>query len=382
MTQIYHTPLPDADARRADKAVASAIEQAGLLEQGGVATENVATENVDLVVEGQFRFGRLVSSKLSDEIDSLSESTYTALPLFDPSASSLGRSRGYYEVEDADVRPAKPGVQHVFEFTLTLTQAGTSENSVRAVATNVEDVTTSLATGAPAEIAIPAAATRTRWYSQAAGPEPATDTRTESSEYGDVAFYDPATSTIDNPTLVYRLPFESDGPTDVRVYDDRDRSKFAETASGNDVNVWTHAYHTGYQFDGDPVIDTGRLRLTLDTDTDSVVVETWDDGTQSWDDAGVTMGDYALADYSCTQIGPTNVRVRVTLTDTTTGTDSDVLVSARRGRNDLLLRPAPNTGGTLPTAATSVFGPVASDQTTDPNPSQGIRARSEIDGGA
>jgi len=382
MSQLGLILLPNADAQRSDKAVASAIEQAGLLQQGGVSTENIATENVDLVVEGQFRFGRLVSSKLAAEVESVSESAYTALPLYSPPEQEDERVRGYYEAENADVQPAKPGVQHAFEYVLTLTQAGTYEDHVRAVETNIEAVTTSLATGTNAEIAIPAAATRPRWFSQADGPEPANALRTEASEYGDVDFYDPSLTTIDNPTLIYRLPFESDGPTDVRVYDDRNRAKFAETAAGDDVNVWTHAYHTGYQFDGDPVVDTGRLRLTLDTDTDTVVAETWSDTFDTWDDAGVTMGDYALTDFSFTRIGPANVRVRVTLTDTTDGSDSDVLVSLRRGRNDVLLRPAPNTGGTLPTAAADVFGPVASDQDTDPNPSQGIRARSDIDGGA
>jgi len=381
MTRLGLTPLPTTTTDRARGQVGSAIAQSGLLEEGGTAVENVATENVDFRKQGRIQEGLTLSRKFADELNSLSESTFTALRLYDP-ADPGWRRRGYYEVESIDVTAAQEGRDDLYEYDARLTQAGTFEDHVRAVETNIESVDTSLATGFDAEIAIPAAATRPRWFSQADGPEPANALRTEASEYGDVAFYDPSLTSIDNPTLIYRLPFESDGPTDVRVYDDRDRAKFATTVNGDDVNVWTHAYHTGYQFDGDPVVDTGRLRLTLDTDTDSVVAETWDDGTSAWTDAGVTMGDYALSDYSFTRIGPANVRVRVTLTDTTTGDDSDVLVSLRRGRNDLLLRPAPNTGGTLPTAATSVFGPVASDQDTDPNPSQGIRARSDIDGGA
>jgi len=375
MTRLGLTPLPTDTTDTARGQIGSAIEQAGLLEEGGVAVENVATENVDYRKRGRIQYGPTLSRKIADELDSLSESTFTALRLYDPD-DELGRRRGYYEVESIDVTAAQEGRDDAYEYDARLTKRGTYEDSVRTVATNIEDVDTPLATGSNAEIAVPAAATRPRWYSQPAGPEPATVARTESSQYGDVAFFDPSATTIDNPTLIYRLPFESDGPTDVRVYDDRDRAKFATTASGDEVNVWTHAYHTGYQFDGDPVVDTGRLRLRFDRAAGEINVREWNDTASAWDPVNVTQGDYELEDWSLTEIGPERATVRVTLRDTTDDTTTDVLLHADRGRARVLVRPPEGKAITQPIA--DVFQNIGTDDTTDANPEQGLKARSDL----
>lgn len=364
MTQLYLTPLPDVDARRADKAVASAIEQAGLLEQGGTATENIATENVDLVTEGQIRLGRLVSSKVGSEIDSLSESAYTTLPLYDPSASSLGRARGYYEVENADVQAAKPGVEHVFEYTLTLTIAGTREDARRAVRTNPQAVAGAFPSDATGPVIwIPAAATDVRWYSDANGTEPATQTNSAEAEYGTVAQYDPTDATAAAPALTYDLPFDADGPTDTRVSDTRDRSKFATTAGGDSVNVWPHAYHTGYQFDGTPVIDTGRIRLYLGANPagstrDDIAAETYDAGTDAWVAAGLdATNPWTLTDWSLTRIRPARATVRTRWSD---GTDEYTLDGiAERGTDGVVWTVPDNEPTPTPTGLTNLLGPTS-----------------------
>jgi len=361
MTQLYLSPLPDVDARRSDKAVASAIEQAGLLEQGGTATENIATENVDLVVEGQIRFGSLLASKVGDELDSLSESAYTTLPLYDPSGTADGRARGYYEVENGDVRPAKPGVEHVFEYTLTLTVAGTREDSRRAVRTNPQAVAGAFPSGGTgARVSIPAAASDVRWYSDAGGTEPATPTATVEAEFGTVDQYDPDDATADAPTLTFDLAFSDDGPMDTRVSDTRDRSKFATTASGTEVNTWPHAYHTGYQFDGAPVIDTGLFRLYLGANPEGsnrtdIAAETYDDGTDSWNAVGLDdTNPWELVDWSLTRIRPARAIVRARFSD---GTDEFTLDGhAERGTDGVVWVIPENESGPAPIDLTNLLG--------------------------
>jgi len=93
-----------------------------------------------------------------------------------------------------------------------------------------------------------------------------------------VALYDPTSASTTDPTLTYDVDFADDGPTDVRVYDSRDRVKFAATASGADVNTWVHAYHTGYQFDGAAVVDTGLFRLVFGGDTRVAIDSGIEDG--------------------------------------------------------------------------------------------------------
>jgi len=378
MIRLYLTPLPEQTTDTASDQIGSQIQQAGLLNTGGTSVENIATENVDFQKQGRIQLGPTLSRKVGEELDSLSESAYTALPLFDAADASLGRARGYYEITRIDVEPAQEARDDVYRYDVSLATAGTREDSVRSIATNIETVSTPLATGGNAQLAVPAEAIRPRWYSQASGPEPATATRTEAAQYGDVEFYDPSATTIDNPTLLYDVPFEFDGPTDVRVYDENNRAKLQSTASGGEVSVWTHAYHTAYQFDGDPVVDTGRLRLRFDRKRGTGVINAseWDNSAAEWSPLGVNMGGYELTDYSFTDIRPTSVTARLTLLDTVVSIEETAIVTALRGANRAIVRPP--VGESLSSGLRQLVNAFASDVTTDPNPSQDLLARSEL----
>ena len=376
--RLYLTPLPETTSETASGQIGSDIQQAGLLDTGGTAVENIATENVDFRKQGRIQFGPALSRKVAEELDSLSESSYTTLPLYS-SDGSLARKRGYYEVARADVEPAQEARDDVYQYDVNLTLAGTREDSRRAVRTNPQDVPTSLASGDPAPIFIPDAATGVRWYDDAEGTATATPGDTfVSAEFGDVTAYHPEDAPFDKPTLVYDLDFADDGPLDVRLYDDRGRDKFAPTASGGEVNTWIHAYHTGYQFDGRPVVDSNRLRVYYDTDAGAVTAEERALTTEGykWVDVGLTMDEYELADVSFERIAPTGVRARVTLKNTDTGETADTIVTQRRGRDEVLLQPVP--GETLDTGADVVFDEIASTQTTDPQPGQGLIDRSKL----
>ena len=262
--RLYLTPLPETTSETASGQIGSDIQQAGLLDTGGTAVENIATENVDFRKQGRIQFGPTLSRKAAEELDSLSESSYTTLPLYS-SDGSLARKRGYYEVTRADVEPAQESREDVYQYDVELANAGTREDSRRAVRTNPQAIDSVYPdAGAAALVGIPDSATDVRWYDDANGSEPATAVETVQAEFGTVARYDPADAAGDTPALTYDLAFSDDGPTDVRVYDSRDRVKFAATASGGEVNVWTHAFHEGYQFDGAAVFDTGVFRLALD----------------------------------------------------------------------------------------------------------------------
>ena len=373
MIRLYLTPLPEQTTDTASDQIGSDIQQAGLLDTGGTAVENIATENVDFRKEGRVQLGPTLSRKVAEELDSLSESSYTTLPLFDASGSSLGRKRGYYEVARADVEPAQEARDDVYEYDVQLTNAGTREDSRRAVRTNPESIISGLATGSPAPIGVPAEAINPRWYDEDTGTEDATPTNTVTAEFGDVDLFDYTNATADAPELVYDLPFERDGPTDVRVSDDHDRSKFAETASGGDVNVWPHVFNTGYQFKGGAVIDNGRIRFRLD---DDITAEEYDTANDVWNSVSLTSGDLSLDAWSLQRIGPANVRVRLVATDTSDGSTRTASVRVQRGLGGILLREAQDD--TLSSKYESWLSPIASDATKDPQPKQTIRNRSDL----
>lgn len=370
--RLYATPLSERTNDEAAGQVGSQVRQAGLLDTGGTNVENVATENVDFRKRGRIQVGPTMSEKYASELDSLSESAYTSLPLYD-STGTLGEKRGYYEVARIDVSPAQESRQEAYTYDVQLTLAGTREDSRRAVATNPEAIATNLATGDPAPVGVPAEAINPRWYSEDTGTEDATPTSTVTAEYGDVELYDYTDATADAPELVYDLPFERDGPTDVRVYDDRDRDKFVDTVSGGQANVWPHAFHTGWQFDGGAVVDNGRVRLRLDAD---LTAEEYNTGTDAWDTVTLTSGDLTLTEWSLERVGPATVRVRLLATDSADGATRAASVRVQRGLDGVLLRQP--RGDVLSPKYESWLSPIASDATTDPQPEQTLRDRGDL----
>ena len=370
--RLYATPLSERTNDDAAGQVGSQVRQAGLLDTGGTNVENVATENVDFRKRGRIQVGPTMSEKYASELNSLSESAYTSLPLYD-STGGLGERRGYYEVARIDVSPAQESRQEAYTYDAQLTLAGTREDSRRAVSTNPEAIATNLATGSPAPIGIPAEAINPRWYDEDTGTEDATPTSTVTAEYGDVELYDYTDATADAPELVYDLPFERDGPTDVRVYDDRDTDKFTSTVSGGQANVWPHAFHTGWQFDGGAVVDNGRVRLRLGND---VTAEEYNTGTDAWDSVALTSGDLSLDEWSLERIGPANVWVRLVATDTSDESTRTASVRVQRGLAGVLLRQPRDD--VLSPKYESWLGPIASDASDDPQPEQTLRDRSDL----
>lgn len=373
MTRLYLTPLPKRTTDTASGQTGSQVQQAGLLDTGGTSVENIATENVDFRKQGRIQLGPTLSRKVADELDSLSESAYTSLPLFDPSGSSLGRKAGYYEVARADVTPAQEARDDVYQYDVQLTKAGTREDSRRAVRTNPEAIVTGLATGSPAPVGIPTEAINPRWYDEGSGTEDATPTNTVTTQYGDVDLFDYTNATASAPELIYDLPFDRDGPVDVRVYDDLNQSKLATTASGGEVSTWIHAYHTGYQFEGGAVIDNGRIRFRLGAD---ITAEEYDTTNDVWNSVSLTSGDLSLDDFSLQRIGPAKVRVRLIATDTTDGSTKTASVRVQRGLRGILLRQPVNQ--TLSSKFESWLSPIASDATDDPQPEQTIKSREKL----
>jgi hypothetical protein len=370
--RLYATPLSERTSDEAAGQVGSQVRQAGLLDTGGTNVENVATENVDFRKRGRIQVGPTMSAKYASELNSLSESAYTSLPLYD-STGALGEKRGYYEVARIDVSPAQESRQEAYTYDVSLTLAGTREDSRRAVSTNPEAIATNLATGSPAPIGVPAEAITPRWYDEDTGTEDATPTDTVTAEYGDVELYDYTEATADAPDLVYDLPFEREGPVDVRVYDDRDTDKFTSTVSGGQANVWPHAFHTGWQFDGDAVVDNGRVRLRLGND---VTAEEYNTGTDAWDSVALTSGDLSLQAWSLERIGPAAVRVRLVATDTSNGSTRTASVRVQRGLDGVLLRQPRDD--VLSPKYESWLGPIASDASDDPQPEQTLRDRSDL----
>jgi hypothetical protein len=391
-SQLYQTPLPESQATNPpEQGVQSNVDLQGLLEQGGVATENIATSNIDVQVTGQFRLGPIFSEKLEKEVNSLSKSSYTALPYYDSDATEP--DRGYYELQSGDVNPAHKTAREATEYTLNLTETGTKQTHWRAVTTNDETINTGLATGSSGLIGVPVDARKTRWFDPtgANGTEVASATSTVDAEFGQVDVFDPANPTFSDPTLLYELPYASEGDVDVRVWDDRGVSKYALYESGDatvgsatvgtatvgtstEVNQWTHAYHTSFEFEGSPVVDNGLLRVAFDEGADILRAQEWDG--EKWAGVSISHDTHTLFDADITHIGPSDVEVFAEFTDVSDGSIDAAVMTFQRGIDGVVVRDPQN--GDVPTDLENMISPIASDQTTDRNPKQTVKSRNEV----
>jgi hypothetical protein len=381
MARLYIPPLPNADAQTTDEGVRAAIQSAGLIQEGGVATEKIATDNIDVTVDGQFRWGKLFNDKLARELESLSESAYSGVPLFDTERADLGRNKGYYELELVDVSPAHPKRDEGFEYTAGLTFSGTQETHWRAVQTNEEAIQTGLATGSDGgSVGVPTSAGKVKWYDTATGKEPATPAATFTAEFGDVDVYDPTNATATDPTLLYEVAYEDESPVDVRVFDDRGKDKFYELTSNNEsvsINQWTHVFHPAFEFEGRPVIENGLIRLIIDEVAGEIEYFEWDTSLNDWESiTPLDFGTFTFIDADIERIGPAMTDIFCEFENDSGGIEEAILSVQRGEPRGAVVRETDN--GTLSSGLETELDPLASDQTTDVQPEQTLKSRDEV----
>lgn len=391
--KIYLVPLPKSTTTRPpSNSSRSQIQSAGLIPRAGVATEKIALQNVDVTVRGQFRFGEF-SRVLKRELESLGQSDYAAIPFVDDDNPAADDQSGYYEVSDVEVNRAHETSELAHQYVLGLTFTDTRESAWRAVTTTSETVNTGLATGTGGLIAVDSRAVNARWADPTGANTPtgATVQETAETELSAVARYDPTEPTFDDPTLIYDLPLEHEGPADVRLWDTRGLDKYVTYGGDSDtvgsstvgtatvgdastVRQWAHAYHPSFAFEGVPLVDNGLLRVRFDPEV--LVASEWDDANTQWSAIPIDHGDYTVFDYDIETIGPGMVEVFVEFEDRTDGSLDVAVLSFQRGLSRAVVRDGPNS--TVPSKLETMLQPIASDQTTDKRPSQTVVPRSEV----
>ena len=392
MSRLYLSPLPNADAQTSDEGIRAAIQSAGLIEEGGVNTQKIAVDDIDLTIEGQYRLGKLFARKLTDELESLSESSYEGVAYYAPDADNSGRNKGFYDVESVDVSPAHTisDGDSTFEYTIALKSKETRETAWRAVETAPETINTGLATGSGGLVGIPATARKVKWFDIGSGREAATVQDTVSGEFGDVALYDPTEPSFTAPTLLYETDYGAQSPVDVRVWDDRNREKYFEVDSGATVATdtlvgtatvggtvraaqWTHVFHSAFEFDGRPVVDNGLIRVRFDESAGVIRPYLWDGS--AWQFTSLDHSEYALIDADIERFGPAQVDVFAEFEDSG-GAIETAILSIQRGNDGVIVRDPAN--GDVPTDLETMLAPVASNATTDPQPAQTLKSRGAV----
>lgn len=413
MKRLYTLPLPESAQPTATDAERIQLAEAGLLNVDASTVEQLSADPSEQTLSGQWRFGRPYARVIATELEELAQASgFEAVPLFragDTDTELAGA--GYYSVRDAETEPAHAAAEDVYRYDVTLSSVGTHDTHLLGVQTNPVDVASAnpFATtdGAAATLTVPESARKRQWTDP---KTPTRDTVDDASdivetEHGPLARYPladgQASAGVDRPTLLYELSYVEQGPTDVVVWDDRDRSEKllaledgvvvgSDTATvggdgaivggGTGPRTWQHVFSSEHEFadSGDAVVDTGRLRLRFNEPAGVIVAERWDAVDKYWADVEVPYGDWLLFDVDLKRISPLSVEAQVTFENGVDGGLYDVDMHIQRGMAAALWT-VPANEGPMPADLETLLEPLAVSWETDPRPSLGLVSRREIE---
>ncbi|WP_135851295.1 hypothetical protein [Halorussus salinus] len=288
----------------------------GLLGGDTGTVESLSTAPDQRTLRGQFR-GRDAEPMAAElaELFEASEFEAVAYSAAESAPTASTPADGYYTPETLDVRRLDPRAEGVVAFDGAMTRVGTRDSHRRAVETAVAQVENDFGNEQTAHVGIPSAATDVRWFDpETTATEPPDDefVETRAGEHGSVDVYDLHASSLslDDPTLVYDLPYVEEGKTDPTVWDDRGaNSKFDEEG----LLQWQRAFVTDHGFVGNPVLDNGLVRVRLDEKAGLSVVE-WEDEDALWATVEVGTSEWSLSTATVTRIGPARVEAQCRFT--------------------------------------------------------------------
>jgi len=407
---IYKIPLPEATTPDERDALGTQLSEQGVLGSDAIV-ESVSSEAADLTLTGRYAYGRYHSELLATELEELADSTLGAVPLYGENTSRSG----YYQIGSAQVEPVHAGGRDIWEWTLSLTNVGTRQSQLQALETSPShpDPSHPFGNETTALVGIPAAARRVRAVDSTSSPtlrRNPSPTQTVETEFGRVELYDATTLSIDDPVYLYDVPKAETPAVDVRVYDTRGREgKYIDATSGR-VRVWQAVYGQDHEFDGDVVLDSGRIRITLDDG--SFGAEEWNpdpaadqpgtglygDGLYSdgfyggtrgqWEpvslpsyDAGDLDTDWQPADIDLTHVGQACVAAQVEF-EAVAGTNAGAIyaldIEVERGRDTLEVWPPESASDPIPDDLRALLSPIASKSVVDSGVEKSLVAREEV----
>ncbi|ACM56372.1 hypothetical protein [Halorubrum lacusprofundi] len=389
---IYKIPIPEATVPTEQDALGTQLSEQGVLGSDAIV-EALSSQAADLTLTGRYAYGSYYSELLANELEELADSSVSAVPLY----GGAGNRAGYYQIESAQVEPVHAGGRDIWEYTLSLTSAGTRKSQFQALETSPSQPSPGHPFGneTDALVGVPAAARLVRAVDSTSSPtqrvQP-TPVETISTEFGDVDLYDATALSIDDPVFIYDVEKDAQPAVDVRVYDTRGRdSKFIESDSGR-VRAWQSVFARDHEFTGSVVFENGLLRLTIDEPTNadataSLDVEAYDAGADSWSAVdlpaypGTLDTDWQPVDVDLVHIGQASVRAQVEFEAVAGVEEGDVYaldVELERGRSEVGVWIPESVREAIPADLQTMIDPIAATSTVDSGVEQGLVAREEV----
>lgn len=372
--RLYVLAIPGDALTGADNTRQRNTAQHGFVNQSGQSVESISQQPGTRRLRGAFRgaFAEDMAQELTELADTAS---FGHVPYFDEAGQTP--DEGYYTMERSVVNPADPRMEYVHPFDVSLSKAGTRNTSWRTVELSVSNPSTPFGVTDRAYVGVPGAATKVRWMNTESGAtQSAVAVDTVSAEYGSVDRFDAYSAPYEPETraLVYDLDYAEEGKVDVSIWDTRGLAKH----DANNVRQWMHVFDPSHVFEGEAVIDTGRLRLTMDDTAQTMSATQWDAGTSTWTSVTLGTSDYELYDLDITYNDGSRVDAQLLFEDSVGGGTYGLDASFLRGYDAVMFTTPENQSGAIPAGLDTLLAPIADTATHVADPTKTLTDRSEV----
>lgn len=374
---IYTASLPNASQVERGSSASRAVENDGLVSSGVAHSTPAATKADSRSVSGQYRGAR--SRLMATELKQLfGSSGFSAVPYF--TVGEDNEDDGYYALRSVDISPLDARVSDGYHsFSGVMDFSGTRKSRFRSVSTAPVELDNDFGNDQTTYVGVDARANMVRWFEPTTGStESPSPVSTAQGEFGSVELYDLDASGLTGsgdagPKLVYDLPYEDEGKTDVRVWDTRGEPK---TDANGYVN-WQKVYTLSHVYAGAVVLSNGVVRLTVDESASSVSAERWSSG--SWSSVSLGASDWVPRDVDVWRISPAGAVAQVRFEDTANpGNYYSLNGHLWRGRDSLLWESPDGETGVTPAGLVDLLDPVAETTLNSPGSEAGLVNREEV----
>jgi len=393
-TLLHAVAIPNDSQTSTSAQRGKKLAKKGVLQSDVPSTETVSAQPGQRRISGQIR-GQfaVIHARMIEEL--LSSSIAVVPYAGDDERTDID---GYYAPEDVQRSPLDPREDRLQQFDGILTPKGTRRSHWRAIRTNTQPVNNPFGSAATPEVGLTIRARKVRWFNDTDGTlESASPVRTVDGEHDQLNIYDATEPSFDSPTLIYDIAYTDEYPTDCTVWDTFGRPKvYRESDDGDTVgsaavgtatvssdavvveSQWQRVYVTDHEWRGDIVLETDRLRLTIEQPEDVLHAYRYSPSDDQYTTVQLGQSDWRLFDIDLTGIGLASIDAQLEFENEASGERYNLNLSLIRGLDNGIWTVPSNEGG-APQGLIDRLDPIAAATDSAVVPEQDVLKRTEVD---
>ncbi|WP_434531051.1 hypothetical protein ACODNH_05410 [Haloarcula sp. NS06] len=294
----------------------------------------------------------------------------------------------YVALEDVTLEQSTAQESRLQRFDGRLSLAGTRDSHYRALYCNPQQVDNPWGSGTDARAAVPRDGYNEIWWDHVTGSK--VNASPKEVVWGEHTYVDihDARNGLDNPVLLYEIPYDGEWEADVTVWDtyNRDRA-VSETVNGAVQTIdpaWQRCFVSSHEFVGNPVVKNENLKLEFNIDTrdysslnDELFAYRWDGSNETYSQVSLGSSDWRIRSIDFQRIGVERVTAQTEWLNTSNDNTHRLDMNVWRGEDNALFT-VPDNGTDPPSGLITRLNPIAAGYEWVSGQVSDIVAKSEV----